>query len=81
MPKQMMTLQLDPKDATVDAVMRKLGLRRGELDEEFGVVAIDPDANLFTILVEEGAVDKLRGQQGVRGPYANPKIEPFGPPK
>ncbi len=81
MSKLMMTLKLDPKEASLGAVMRKLGLRPGEIDEEFGVVPIDPDAHLFTVLVEQGAVDKMQGQEGVRGPFSNPKIEPFGPPK
>jgi hypothetical protein len=81
MSKLMMTLHLDPKEASLAAVKRKLGLQAGEIDEEFGVVPIDPDANLFTVLVEEGVVTKVQGQEGVRGPFANPKIEPFGPPK
>lgn len=78
--KVMMTLQLDPKKATVDAVARQLKLRKDELDASFGVTPIDPEKNLFAILVDEDVAAKLQGHAAVRGPYANPKIAPFGPP-
>ena len=80
MPKLMMTVRLDPKEASVAAVTRKLKLRKGEVDEGFGVVSIDPDKKLFAILVDEDVASKLQGHAAVRGPFANPKIEPFGPP-
>ena len=30
---------------------------------------------------EESVAAKLQGHEGVAGPFSNPKIEPFGPPK
>ncbi|HKA15735.1 MAG TPA: hypothetical protein VKH41_12005 [Myxococcota bacterium] len=80
MAKLMMTLQLDPGEASIEAVRRKLELGRLDLDEEFGVVPIDPEKDLFAILVDERVASELMGREGVRGPFSNPKIEPFGPP-
>jgi hypothetical protein len=80
MAKSMMTLRLDPTEANVASVKAKFGLRDDEIDSTFGVVCIDPAQNLYTILVDETTGAKLAGREGVSGPYANPKIEPFGPP-
>ncbi len=75
----MLTLELAPADATAATVRRKLGLKSGELDPSFGVVEIDPTKNLYTVLVDEEAAERVTGQPGVQGPHSNPPIEPFGP--
>ena len=77
----MLTLELDPQEATVGQVAERLGLAPEEIDAEFGVVPIDPDNHLYTVLVEEQASARVAGQPGVEGPFANPRIEPFGPPR
>jgi cytochrome oxidase Cu insertion factor (SCO1/SenC/PrrC family) len=81
MGKLMLTVQLDPKKATLADVQRKLKLQSDEIDKEFGVVSIDPDKDLYAVLVEEGAAGKVKGKKGVGGPFSNPKIEPFGRPR
>jgi hypothetical protein len=81
MPKQMLTLTLPPEEATLSQVRRRLNLSADEIDSEFGVVLIDPKRNLYTILVEEEAVHKVSGRPEVKGPFSNPRIEPFGPPR
>jgi hypothetical protein len=77
----MLTLALDPGEATLEAAARKLGLEEGELDPDFGVVEIDPAAHKYTVLVDESAAQRASRAPGVEGPYANPRIEPFGPPQ
>jgi hypothetical protein len=77
----MLTLELAPGEATTATVRRKLGLRSGELDPSFGIVEIDPRKNLYTVLVDEKAAERVIGQPGVKGPHSNPPIEPFGPPE
>jgi hypothetical protein len=77
----MMTLRLDPSEATLARVRRKLKLTKDEIDPDFGLVSLSPERGLYAILVEEAAGEKLRGAEGVEGPFSNPKIEPFGPPE
>jgi hypothetical protein len=81
MAKLLLTLTRDPADASLDAVKRDLGLTDEDIDDEFGVVNIDPNGHRYAILVEERAAGRVGKGHGVEGPFANPRIEPFGPPK
>ena len=81
MPRVMVTLRLDPEQATLDEVRRLLGLDEGEVDPAFGVVNISPAEHLYTILVDEAAASRVAGADSVEGVYGNPRIEPFGPPQ
>ena len=78
----MLTIRAKGKRPTVESVRSLYGLTAAELDENFGVVEIDPDEGLFTILVADSAATKVQSGSGweVEGPYSNPRIEPFGPP-
>ena len=78
---QMLTVRLDPDRATLKEVQRRLGLSPDEIDDDFGVVNIDPEQNLYAIMVEEQTGARLSDDPDVKGPYANPRIEPFGPPQ
>jgi hypothetical protein len=78
MSKLLYTLKLDPQDASPQGVTKLLNLDVGDLDEDFGVVSIDPDKSLYSILVDERAVPGANEAGGdVKGPFANPRIEPF----
>jgi hypothetical protein len=81
MTKVMVTLKLDPEQASLTQVRRLLGLAADEVDRRFGVVNISPSEHLYTILVEEEAAARVHGAPPVRGVHANPRIEPFGPPQ
>ena len=76
----MLTLTRDPSRASLEAVTEDLGLGAEDIDGDFGVVEIDPDEHRYAILVEESAAERVSGREGVEGPFANPAIEPFGPP-
>ena len=78
MAKQMLTLKLSPKEATLSKVSKQLNLSSEEIDAEFGIVNIDPKRNLYAVLVEEEAARRVGRAPGVEGPFSNPKIEPFG---
>jgi hypothetical protein len=78
--KQMLTLTRDTSGASLEAVKEELGLSDEDVDADFGLVEIDPDAHRYAILVEEDAASRVGERPGVEGPFANPPIEPFGPP-
>jgi hypothetical protein len=80
MAKAMLTLKLDPDEASIEKVRRKLKLKGQEIDETFGVVPIDPRQNLYAVRVDEDVADNAKGE-GVSGPFADPEIESFGPPE
>ena len=83
MSKVMMTIQSPGKKPNLESVKQRYGLAADEIDPEFGVVEIDPADGTYTVLVDERAASKLGSDADwtVRGPYANPRIEPFGPPE
>jgi hypothetical protein len=79
MAKVMVTLRLDPQQASLDEVRRLLGLGEAEVDTGFGVVNISPREHLYTILVDEAAAARVQDADPVEGVYGNPRVEPFGP--
>lgn len=81
MATRLVTLHLDPASANMKSVRAKYGLSASDADEHFGVVCVSPSQNLYTILAEEQAANRIEGASGVAGVFANPKIEPFGPPR
>jgi hypothetical protein len=81
MPRVMVTLRLDPVQATLEEVRRLLGLAPDEVDPAFGVVNISPAGRLYTILVEEAAATRVAGAPEVEGVFGNPRIEPLSPPE
>jgi hypothetical protein len=67
---------------SLDEIKNSYGLQDREIDSNFGVVPIDLDQRLFTILVDEAAANRISGGKwDAKGPYSNPRIAPFGPPK
>jgi hypothetical protein len=65
-------------------VLAIFGLDREDADVEFGVVATDPQAGLFTVRIEDHALDKVRAalttrpQHPAEGLFGDPRIEPMG---
>jgi hypothetical protein len=81
MPRVMVTLRLDPEQASLPEVRRLLGLAEDEVDPTFGVVNISPAERRYTILVDEAAAARIADAPAVQGVFGNPRIEPYGPPE
>lgn len=83
MTKLMITLRIEGTIPSIDEIQTRYALTDDEIDKSFGLVEIDPEDALYTILVEETAVAKVKPDQeiDVKGPYSNPRISPFGPPE
>lgn len=81
-PTVLITVTLPP-GATLEDAQRRLGLAEDEVDTAYGLVPVDPAHGTYVLLVTEGAGARIQGTSEARGsykgPYANPKIEPFGP--
>jgi len=77
----MITLTWADSVPTIREVRSRFGLAAGEIDEQFGIVEIDPDAKSYTILVDSSAAKRVSGafEKQVQGPFANTRIAPFGP--
>jgi hypothetical protein len=83
MSKLMMTIHSADKPPTLQEIAERYQLQPGELDQEFGIVEIDPERHDYAILVEPEVAKKIAPTENwqVSGPYSNPRIEPFGPPE
>ncbi|PWI14372.1 hypothetical protein DI272_09505 [Streptomyces sp. Act143] len=81
-PTVLITVTLPPGAALADA-RRRLGLADDEVDTAYGLVPVDPAHGTYALLVTEEAAARLPGapeaKGAYQGPFANPKIEPFGP--
>ena len=78
----MLTIRTKGERPTLDLLRARYGLTEEEIDTSFGIVAIDPEEDMFTILILERVASKVQSDSewDVKGPYSNPQIEPFGPP-
>lgn len=76
-----MTLELGADRASLADAARELGIPERDLDADFGVVEIDPDARRYAVLVDERSAATVRRRPGVEGPFADPPIEPSDPPE
>ena len=76
---RMMTVRL-PRGATLATATEKLGLSEKDVDTGYGLVLIDPASGLYGLRVTDEAARKVSPGDD-EGVYADPRIEPFGPPR
>lgn len=74
----LVTVRLPPQ-ATLAQAMRRLELSEEDVDTGYGLVLIDPGEGLYGLRVSEPAAHRIDPAAG-GGPYADPRIEPYGPP-
>ncbi|WP_432862416.1 hypothetical protein [Microbispora rosea] len=83
MAKVLVTVRL-AAPATLEGAMRRLGLTEDEVDTGYGLVPVDPGRNLYVMRVTEEAgrrVGDSDADAADGGPYSDPPIEPYGPPR
>ena len=78
---ELMTVTIPQGAPSIAAAAKQLGVKPEDIDAAYGVVPVDPDRGLYAVQVR---ADRLPRQpegvgEGYRGPWSNPRIEPFGP--
>ena len=76
MPKVMMSIESSEGMPTLQDISAKYALADDEIDNDFGVVELDPDNSVYLILVEQSATPKIVSNDiwKVQGTYSNPTI-------
>jgi hypothetical protein len=77
----LMTVECAGPSPRLEDAAHALGVPVSSLDAAFGIVPIDPSKNLCAVQVLASAVPKPKEKGGFKGPFANPRIETYGPPK
>ncbi|MFB9247563.1 hypothetical protein ACFFWE_04950 [Sphaerisporangium melleum] len=75
----LITVELPPAEATLEEAMRRLGLGEDEVDTAYGLVLLAPEQGLYALRVTEDAGRRVAPPGG--GPFSDPPIEPYGPPR
>jgi hypothetical protein len=75
MTKVLVTAELG-EGATLQGAREQLGLEADEIDDDFGLVPLDPDRELYALMVEDDVVARLAGASELRGPFSNAVIDP-----
>jgi hypothetical protein len=79
--KSLFTVKLPSEEATLEGAKERLHLGEDEIDEGYGLVEIDPSHHLYALMIDDAAAARLEGGMALEGPFANPRIEVFGPPE
>ncbi len=79
MSRVMVNIRSPDGAPTLKVVKERYGLRDDEIDDQFGVIEIDPEDNIYSVLVDQAAAPKLgsTADWSVDGPYSNPRIATF----
>ncbi len=71
----MIKLKLDRPNSTLDYVRHIRGLDEVDIDEDYGIVSIDPKHGLYVIrVIGEIDTNKVRALSMVRGVYGDVRI-------
>jgi hypothetical protein len=77
--KAVVTVQSEDGPPTLEIAARQLGVPTEAVDEDFGVVLIDPTLGLYSVQVDAARLpSNIVQEKPFRGPFSAPRIEPFG---
>jgi hypothetical protein len=65
---------------SVSAMKERFALTDDDIDTGFGIVEVDPDAHLYTALVESNAASRVSGSAPDTKTHSNPTISAFDLP-
>jgi hypothetical protein len=79
MARMLLTVTWPGERPSLREVCEKYGLRPHEVDEDFGMIEIDPDAHLYTLRVDQDAAARVSEAYGdeVDGPFGDVRIGPM----
>jgi hypothetical protein len=75
-----MTIKWDQKyHLSPEVLAKKLNVELEDIDEDFGLVSVDEEENIFSFRLSEKAYSKsnLKKIKELGGPFSDTKIEPF----
>jgi hypothetical protein len=75
------TIQSPSGAPTLAEVAARLHVSQSAVDASYGVVLIDPVRHLYAVRIFEGLGSSSSHDPSVSGPFSDPKIEGFGPPR
>jgi hypothetical protein len=76
------TIECSAQKPTLPEAATLLKLPLHALDAGFGVVLIDPAKHLYAVrILDDHGNSRAPGRPGVSGPFSDPQIEGFGPPR
>jgi hypothetical protein len=78
-PMALMTVSIPGANPGIEGAAAALGVAADVIDRAYGIVPIDPKRNLYAVQVRADALPKGGKGEPYSGPFANPRIEPFGP--
>jgi len=76
-----MTVRSTDGPPTIEDAARQLGVPVVAVDRAFGVVTIDPKQGLYSVQVDAAHLPADAPSDEFSGPFSDPRIEPFGPPR
>jgi len=79
----LMTVESPDAKPGIERAAELLGVKADAIDREFGVVTLDPGRGLYAVQVLSSALagqdSPAAAESRYQGPFANPRIEAFGP--
>ena len=70
-------------DFSIEKMASYLDIEINDIDEEFGVICIDPEKRRYALMVNSDVVKTIKNKRRcqISGPFSNPKIEVFNTSK
>ena len=87
MQKVMLQFKYPSSTPSIGDVCELFDIKPQEIDSQFGVIETDRNENLYTVLIDATATTRVKAVLATRpsdpaeNVFANPQVEPFGPPE